>query len=222
LLTATSGSYAGSSTAQFQVLAAVVSGSSSSVAPSGSYDQIKATGGLTIGSAGNTLSGGASTSGVTLQLNMTQPVFNALQNSAATAGNPYSPTGGNVGLANYYVFTLSSAAQGLFQTLTVVEGGNTLTGTIYYAGVNDRFGNAISDGSLGDVLVTNGDLTTDPNYIAQEFAISYMGSYGDGTTTGGNDIVLTAIPEPGTWGMILGGFGMLIGFQRLRKRRTDS
>ena len=54
----------------------------------------------------------------------------------------------------------------------------------------------------------------------QEFAISYTGNYATNSTIGGDDIVLTAIPEPGTWGMILSGFGMLIGFRKLRKRRV--
>jgi len=30
------------------------------------------------------------------------------------------------------------------------------------------------------------------------------------------------IPEPSTWGMILSGFGMLIGIQRLRRRRVGT
>jgi len=107
--------------------------------------------------------------------------------------------------------------------LTITEGGNTLTGTIYYAGTNDRFStaenptnsNVADNGVFGDVTVQNiGDT------ISQEFALSYAGNFATGDTVGGNDIVLTAIPEPGTWGMILGGFGMLIGFQKLRKRRV--
>ena len=54
----------------------------------------------------------------------------------------------------------------------------------------------------------------------QEYALAYTGNFGTNSTIGGNDIVLTAIPEPGTWGMIFGGFRMLTGIQRLRKRRV--
>ncbi len=32
------------------------------------------------------------------------------------------------------------------------------------------------------------------------------------------ELTLTVIPEPATWGMIISGFGMLIGIQKLRKR----
>jgi hypothetical protein len=39
----------------------------------------------------------------------------------------------------------------------------------------------------------------------QEFAISYLGNYNDNSTINGHDIVLTAIPEPATWTLLLGG-----------------
>jgi hypothetical protein len=32
----------------------------------------------------------------------------------------------------------------------------------------------------------------------------------------------SSIPEPATWGMIIGGFGMLMGIQKLRKRRVGT
>jgi autotransporter-associated beta strand protein len=47
-----------------------------------------------------------------------------------------------------------------------------------------------------------------------EFLISYAG----GT---GNDVVLTAIPEPGSFASLLGGLGTLLGLQRFRRRRAE-
>jgi hypothetical protein len=41
-------------------------------------------------------------------------------------------------------------------------------------------------------------------------------------TTSGNDIdvELIAVPEPGTWASLLGGIGMLLAWQRSRRRRS--
>jgi hypothetical protein len=47
----------------------------------------------------------------------------------------------------------------------------------------------------------------------QEWLISYQG--GDG-----NDIVLTAIPEPGSVASLLGGLASLMGMQRFRRRKA--
>ncbi len=55
------------------------------------------------------------------------------------------------------------------------------------------------------------------NYDGQDFQISYFGNYagaGAGTFTGGNDVVLMAIPEPTS--ALLGGLGMVA---LLRRRR---
>ncbi len=55
-------------------------------------------------------------------------------------------------------------------------------------------------------------------FDGQLFAISYEANAATGSFTGGSDIALMAIPEPQTFAMILGGFGMLIFSQRLRRR----
>ncbi|MGB8356946.1 MAG: PEP-CTERM sorting domain-containing protein, partial [Chthoniobacteraceae bacterium] len=155
---------------------------------------------------------GSSNSGVTLQLTLSSTDYNTL---VSNASSDYNAKNTNNTLDNYFVFNLGTGlTAGRFETLALDVDGTTTTGLIYYAGTNDRFAADGVDNTIGDVYVT-------VNGVKQEFALSYTGEFADGAnaTIGGNDIVLTAIPEPGTWGMILGGFGMLIGFQRLRKRR---
>jgi len=59
-------------------------------------------------------------------------------------------------------------------------------------------------------------------YIGQqEFAISYSAnaSTNDFTAGSGKDIAIMAIPEPSTWAMVFGGFGMLTAWQRSRRRK---
>lgn len=80
--------------------------------------------------------------------------------------------------------------------------GNGLTST-YFSGltITNSSGSTNYTGSEGTLL----------NIAGQEFALTYAG--GDG-----NDVALLAVPEPSTWAMILGGMGMLLGIQRLRRQ----
>ena len=155
------------------------------------------------------LGDGSSNSGVTLQLTISSAAYSTLVANATTS---YGAKTENTGLDNFFVFNLGSTlSTGRFTTLDIdIIGGANVTGTIYYSGANDRFAADGVGNTIGDVYIGS-----------QEFALSYTGVMLSNSTIGGNDIVLTAIPEPSTWGMILGGFGMLIGFQRLRKRRVS-
>ena len=52
----------------------------------------------------------------------------------------------------------------------------------------------------------------------RQFFISYTGDSVLGTFTGGNDVVLKAIPEPGVFVSLIGGLASLVGLQRFRRR----
>jgi len=220
--------YSGSSAANFNV------SSSGSAAPQGHlsnlyYSQMVVTGtptavnlgigtGVTLGAGTNSTTSqaataaqiqgdGSSNSLVTLKLTISSADYSTLVRNASTN---YDAKAGNTGLDNYFVFNLGTGlVTGRFSTLDVDVSGADTVGTIYYSGTNDRFAADGVGNTIGDVIIGG-----------QEFALSYTGIYGSNSTIGGNDIVLTAIPEPGMWGMILGGFGMLAGFRRLRRRRV--
>jgi len=51
---------------------------------------------------------------------------------------------------------------------------------------------------------------------AQQFKIGYAGHVGTNSFTGGNDLVLQAVPEPSTWGLLAGGLTMLMFLRRHR------
>lgn len=79
---------------------------------------------------------------------------------------------------------------------------------------NDLFTLILNDGSSDPVLGTFLGLPEGSHLFSgagQDYTISYVG--GDG-----NDVVLTAVPEPGSAAMLLGGFGMLLGLQRRRRK----
>ena len=74
-------------------------------------------------------------------------------------------------------------------------------------------------GSYASYLAANSFTTSTP-------LSSELGAYGYDSTDGvawavlNYDSDVEVIPEPGTYAMIFSGFGMLIGFRRLRRRRS--
>jgi autotransporter-associated beta strand protein len=56
----------------------------------------------------------------------------------------------------------------------------------------------------------------------QLFAISYHANFGAQTFDGGNDVALMVIPEPNSWAMLAGSFGMALGLRRFRSSRRRS
>jgi len=142
---------------------------------------------------------------VALELTLSVEDFAKLTSNAT---NNYQAGQANTSVDNFFLFTLGSGlVDGRFQTLELTVGGIEYTGTIYYSGTNDRY-NGVSN--LGDVIV-NG----------QEFAVSYTGEASLNSVIGGNDLVLTAIPEPGTWAMLVGGLGLLALGQRMRRQARN-
>jgi autotransporter-associated beta strand protein len=58
------------------------------------------------------------------------------------------------------------------------------------------------------------------SFNSQNYEITYNANFTTNSFTGGNDIALeaVAVPEPGTWATVLGGLGVLVAFQRSRRR----
>ena len=90
-------------------------------------------------------------------------------------------------------------------------------------------GNLNDPANIGNVFVIiNGGYATGDGQFAQGLTYNAGGGfmfaidYGVDSTgnPGGTDVdlVLTAIPEPGTWAAMLSGFGMLLCVQRIRRR----
>jgi len=103
--------------------------------------------------------------------------------------------------------------------LTLQSGYTPVAGDILYLIIGS--GVSIS----GQFATANGSPISSNAFIADGYnwTISYTASATAGQYSGaGDDIAIeagAAVPEPGTWAMFLGGFGMLLGFQRRLRRR---
>jgi hypothetical protein len=75
----------------------------------------------------------------------------------------------------------------------------------------------IDNTSANPITGTFSNLANGASFVSN--GVTYTANYAGGT--GNNDLTLTAasaVPEPSTWAMMLGGVGMLISFHRFRKR----
>lgn len=110
----------------------------------------------------------------------------------------------------------SDAGVGATLSLSLLNGYQaTPYGSLHFIAVND-----LADpvqGVFGNTTVFQGFNVVIES--GQYFAVSYTGDSVGGTFEGGNDIVLMAVPEPGSALMLLAGLGTLVGLQRMRRRR---
>jgi autotransporter-associated beta strand protein len=128
---------------------------------------------------------------------------------AGTDTDQLSVTGGSVLLDDTALvltlgpnFPTSNSALGTFYTIISGGAGSTGSSSDVFAGAGIS-GNTLTDGM-------------------DQFDILY-GVSGNNGTPGGNDVELelVSVPEPGTWASLIGGLGMLVAWQRSRRRRSS-
>ncbi len=128
--------------------------------------------------------------------------------AGTVAGTSYDQVkvSGNVSLAG----TLDlSALSGLVLGNTVVLIDNTGTSTTttgYFTTIITSGSTYVVSASSSTYTFTVGSTEYELNYAANA---DNDGKY--------NDVTLTVVPEPSTWAILLGGFGSLVAFQRLRR-----
>ncbi len=85
----------------------------------------------------------------------------------------------------------------------------------------DNEGASLISGTFGTVTLGGSTVTiADSTSTSTTFtygSLIYELNYTGGT---GNDLTLTVVPEPGTWAMVLSGFGCLVGLQHLRRKNA--
>ena len=174
---------------------------------SGGYGKLTVNGNLNLGTAST-----SHQAHISLELGGTNAGINYDQ--VAVSGGAVSLTNADLILTlNTSVTNATLNTNGTFATLGttffLVIGSNTSLGSTHFT--NDA---AAANFSGGYRTITLGN---------QLFAINYASNgVTFDTTNSGNAIALMAIPEPGTWVMVLSGFGFLLVFQRIRNHRTES
>ena len=89
-------------------------------------------------------------------------------------------------------------------------GYTPVNGALFFILANDGLPSDTITGTFSNASIDGATYTLG----GQDFQISYFGDSTGGTFTGGNDVVLMAVPEPRA--ALLGAFGMLA---LLRRRR---
>ena len=185
------------------------------------------TGAVSIGAASatvySTLAGSFATSGATTIAGRLSPGYTSANLTPTTAGI------GAIGQINFASsLTLSSSTTSSlyleaggpgtstanFDRITVT-GAFTLNGTIYFATTN---GYTIQNGDSFTVA-TYGSLVTG-TYTFNTAGATLAPGVTLTQTVGANSLVITAVPEPGTWAAVLGGLGLLGTMQFARRRRN--
>jgi autotransporter-associated beta strand protein len=93
-------------------------------------------------------------------------------------------------------------------SFTDLGNGSGVTNGQSFVIIDNTSANPISGGTFSN-------LADGASFVSN--GVTYTANYTGGT--GGNDLVLTAaVPEPGTWAMMLAGAGMLVSFRRFRRR----
>jgi fibronectin-binding autotransporter adhesin len=139
-----------------------------------------------------------------------------------------------------YYDSLSKAISGSQPVADTDYFQTNVTGAVSLGGADFQLtiGNGIEAGDIFFLIANDGtdsipvpfatlngtitDLSQDAFFTSggQTFQISYTADTGTSAFSGaGNDLALLVVPEPQTWAMLLGGFGMLLGFQRARRAR---
>jgi len=159
-------------------------------------------------------------------------------NASVPNGNPAVNIAGFLiqdGVSGSFSFLTTSPI--LIDTTFYATGSNLLSATFGSTAIsgqlNGTSGSSVASTSAGDTLVYTSDFINFSNVSGASFSVSLnsltpflqaspaaaLQSF-RAVAGGGFDADITAVPEPGTWAMLLVGFGMIGAGVRSRKRQS--
>ena len=180
-------------------------------------NQSAATGLVTVNSGG-TLGGGGTTGGRVVVASGGILAPGATTTTSTAIFNVGDGTVGALTLqaGSSFAIDLNGTTAGTGYDRVSVTGGVSLAGALNVTSTitptTDRFFIIVNDG----IDAVSGTFSSTSGLPAG-YTVYYTGDFASGSLTGGNDVVLAPIPEPGTWiGAVLALAS--IGFMQLRKR----
>jgi hypothetical protein len=168
------------------------------------------------------------TSIYTLTLTVNNPVSNGNNWLALgfLAGHPNDISGGFNGGSNAPSPWVLQTGNGGAQGFSPGFGGTSVTPGLdhTYTITLDSATGASSISVDGGLAFASGTLSS--TQLSSISGVGFGSNFAEGSTFRNfiltDNVVVAAVPEPSTWAMVLGGFGMLVFFQRMRRTYTNS
>jgi hypothetical protein len=153
--------------------------------------------------------------------NATASVNDVLHLTGATPFNSTTATSANVFSIYLGVTTLSA---GVFNGGIFANGGDfasTVANGTYNYFVKTLGSGSSSYNSNNYITLAEYNSANSTSFTISNTTLSVTGAnFTDGSANGYEQQFVVAVPEPGTYAMALGGFGMLMAIQRMRRRRS--
>ncbi|MEI6675253.1 MAG: autotransporter-associated beta strand repeat-containing protein [Verrucomicrobiota bacterium] len=181
---------------------------------------IVTTGTVSVAGSGTLALQGSSTVGKLTLANGSTLATTITGTAAGSHGTVTVSNGLSLSGSTSVTLSINSSAYTPVYTAGGLAGSDKIALTLGGYTANDKFTNVVSGVVPG--YESCGALNTFTDASNHTWAVFYGVNFG--TTTdwaapvAGSDIALLAVPEPSTWAMALGGFGMLVSFQRMRRR----
>jgi len=177
-----------------------LSASSTVTVNGGTFGGNGTVGALTVNASGTLAPGSAAAATGILNIgNLSHAGALAININGATVGSGYDQ-----------VNVIGSVNLIAFNTISLTLGYTPTIGSLFFLINND--GSDVITGLL------NGYAQNDSfTLAAQQWQISYLGNFGSNSFTGGNDLVIQAVPEPSVGVLLIGGLCALMILRRRRR-----